>query len=86
MSRFSFSRKIISLAALSVIMVETIQVTSIISTTPFSISLFTSITPGATSMRMPTMVMAMAPAAWADVRPNIMWPSALGRRKMMAEA
>ena len=34
--------------------------------------------PSAVLSRMPTMAMAMAPAAWADVRPNIMWPDDSG--------
>ena len=59
--------------ACSVIRVEMMQVTSIIRT-------LTKYWPGATSKRMPTMTIAMAPAAWADVRPNIMLPSALGSR------
>ena len=68
------------LEACSVIRVEMIQVTSIIRTTPLSMVSLTKYWPGATSKRMPTITIAMAPAAWADVRPNIMLPSALGSR------
>ena len=61
-----------SCEAFSVIIVEMMQVMSIMMTTPFSISLFTKYCPGATSRRMPIITIAMAPAAWAQVKPNIM--------------
>ena len=61
------------------------QVTSIIMTTPFSMSSDTRYWPGATSTFMPIITIAMAPAAWAEVSPNIMWPSTLRSRKMSAE-
>ena len=56
-------------AARWVIIVEMIQVTRIIITTPLSMSSLTNCS------LMPTITMAIAPAAWADVRPNIMLPS-----------
>ena len=71
----------ICLAACSVIRVETMQVTRIMRMTPLSMSSVMRYWPAPTSSFMPTMTMAMAPAAWADVSPNIMLPSALGMRK-----
>ena len=77
---FPLSSSTICFEARSVIRVLITQVKRIIITTPFSISSLMRYTPGDTSRRMPTITMAMAPAAWAEVRPNIMLPSALGRR------
>ena len=79
-SGISLSRKVICWAERSVTMVEMMHVKSIIITTPLSISSVTSGTPGSTSIFIPTISMAMAPAACADVRPNIILPDDTGRR------
>ena len=59
-------------AAPSVTSVEMMQVKRIMMMTPLSTSSPMRNSPGAVSMFMPTMTMAMAPAAWAEVSPNIM--------------
>ena len=59
-------------------MVLMMQVNRIMITTPLSMLSSTSCTPGDTSVFMPTITMAMAPAAWADVRPHIMCPHFIG--------
>ena len=82
-SGISLSRKVICCAARSVTMVEMMHVKSIIITTPLSISSVTSGTPGSTSIFMPTITMAMAPAACADVSPNIILPDDTGRRNSL---
>ena len=67
-------------------MVDMTHVKSIIITTPLSISSSTRYTPGEVSMRMPTITMAMAPAACADVSPNIMLPDDMGILNTSADA
>ena len=59
-------------------MLEMIQVKRIMMTTALSICASTSIKPLICGKRMPTITMAMAPAAWAEVRPNIMLPEEMG--------
>ena len=80
----SRSRSVICCAARSVIIVEIMHVTRIISTTLFSMSSVTSGLPGSSSTRIPIISMAMAPAACAEVSPNIMLPDDFGRRNMEA--
>ena len=70
-------------AACSVTIVEMMQVKRIIMMMPLSTSPPMRYCPGAVSICIPTMAMAMAPAAWAEVSPNIMWPDDSGRRKRM---
>ena len=70
----SLSRNVICCADCSVTMVEMMHVNNIIITTAFSISSSTRMAPLGIFMRMPTITIAMAPAAWAEVRPNIMLP------------
>ena len=82
----SWSRSVICCAACSVMMVDMTHVKSIIITTPLSISSSTRYTPGEVSMRMPTITMAMAPAACADVSPNIMLPDDMGILNTSADA
>ena len=80
----SRSRSVICCAARSVIIVEMMHVTRIMSTTLFSMSSVTSGLPGSSSTRIPIMSMAMAPAACAEVSPNIMLPDDFGSRNMEA--
>jgi len=82
---YSLSRNTICCAALSVTMVEMTQVKSIISTTPLSsVSSIIDTPPGEASF-MPVISMAMAPAACAEVRPNIMLPDVHGSRSATDE-
>ena len=60
-------------AARSVIIELMIQETRMMMTTPFSISSFIRNTPGSTSIFVPTITIAKAPAAWALLKPNIIW-------------
>ena len=57
---------------------EMMHVKRIIRTTPLRTSLSRSVWPGDTSNPMPTMTMAMAPAAWAEVSPNMRSPHSRG--------
>ena len=82
-SAISLSRSVICCAACSVIIDDMMHVKSIIMTMPLSMSSLTSDCPGAVSMFMPIISMAMAPAACADVRPNIMLPDDIGRRNSL---
>jgi len=81
----SLSRSIICCAADSVIIVDMMHVKRIIITTALSISSFTSTCPGAVSILMPTIIMAIEPAACAEVSPNIMLPDESGRRNRRAD-
>ena len=72
--RITFVFTTICFEARSVIRVEMTQVTRIIITTPLSMSSFTSCS------RMPTITMAMAPAACAVVRPHMRCPEESGKR------
>ena len=74
--------------ACSVTMVLMMQVKRIIMTTPLSAvwSMRNVPLPGASSISMPTITIAMAPAACADVSPNIMFPAAHGSRITRHEA
>ena len=80
----SRSLSTVFLDAHSVMSDEMTQVKSIMMTMPLSITSSMRGLPLAVVMFMPTMTMAMAPAAWAEVRPNIMCPANVGRRKKNA--
>ena len=69
----------------SVTIDEMMQVKRIMMTTPLSICSSTSGFPSAVFNPMPTITMAMAPAACADDRPNIMCADDNGRRKTKLE-
>ena len=77
----SLSRMVICCAAASVTSVDMMHVKRIMMMTPFRMSSFTRYPPSLVLMFIPTMTMAMAPAAWAEVRPNIMLPDERGMRK-----
>ncbi len=76
----SLSRRMMRWADHSVTMDEMTQVKRIMMTTPLSMLSSTRGCPCASFRLMPTRTMAMAPAAWADVRPNIMCPDEMGNR------
>ena len=67
----------------SVISDEIMQVKRIMMTMPLSMSLLTMGWPSDIINCMPTITMAMAPAAWAEVRPNIMLALLRGIRNPM---
>ncbi len=80
----SRSLSTVFLEAHSVMMDDMTHVKRIMMTMPLSIASSTSGLPLSVVMFMPTMTMAMAPAAWAEVRPNIMCPDNVGKRKKNA--
>ena len=77
----SLSRNTICCADRSVTKEEMMHVKRIMMTTPFSMSSPTNGCPVGEARRMPTITMAMAPAAWAEVNPNIMCPDDTGMWK-----
>ena len=72
---------IIIRAEASVMREEMMQVNRIMMTIPFSIRSSTTGIPSAVFSFMPTITMAIAPAAWAEVSPNIMCDAARGNLK-----